>query len=699
MVKLAQLSVFFATALGAIGDVYTVVDVYDASTILDKVTFFTGTDPTHGLVDYVTETVAISTGLVYDADNVTYFRVDNTTELWGTNRPSVRWTSDAAYNDGLFIFDIAHMPFGCGTWPALWLLGSGQTWPYAGEIDIIEGVNTQAKNSQTLHTQPGCNYTAAELTQTGTLTFGDCNSANDANSNEGCGVTNPSNLSYGASFNSIRGGVYATEWSNAGINIWFFPRGSIPSDITSDSPDPSGWGVPSSNWPFGTTCEASFFSDMQIVLDTTFCGDWAGNVYGNGDSCLGGTGQAACDWFVQHSPSEFSEAYWAINSLKVYGSSNSTTTPATATARATTTTSVAATATSTAYTFPSGQYWGNDCTYTGGDITNLQTTGALCGSACESFSGCEYFVWTELNGGTCWLKDYSTSGPIAADTGVCGYLNPASPNYGFSDATTLQWANGCAWTGLLVSNSTSHPDGSVCGGECLSLTECTHFQFNVTASTCDFFDSSAAGPVYQPNGMCGFTTPNSPIATATTANTIAATTTSSSTAATSTGYTFSSGQYWGTYCTYTGGDITNLQTTGALCGPACEAFAGCDYFVWTDLNGGTCWLKDYSTTGPIVANTGVCGYLNPASPNYGFSDATTLQWANDCAWTGSLVSNSTSHPDGSLCGGECLSLTECTHFQFNVTASTCDFFDSSAVGPVYQANGMCGFTTPNPAVV
>ncbi|KAJ3111779.1 hypothetical protein HK100_002560 [Physocladia obscura] len=294
---------------------FQLIDTYDYTNILSKVTFFTGGDPTHGEVTYVSESTAESSGLAYISNNVAYFGVDHT-NVETSGRPSVRWTSNTAYQTGLFVFDIAHMPFGCGTWPALWLLGSGQTWPYAGEIDIIEGVNVNTANQQTLHTQPGCAYTASEMSQTGTLTFGDCNSANGANGNEGCGVANTQANSYGAGFNSNGGGVYATEWTNSAINIWFFPRNAIPSDITAGAPNPAGWGTPSANWPLGSLCSPTFFSNMQIVLDTTFCGDWAGAVYGTG--CTGGSGLAACNTFVLNNPSAFTNAYWAINSLKVY---------------------------------------------------------------------------------------------------------------------------------------------------------------------------------------------------------------------------------------------------------------------------------------------------------------------------------------------------------------------------------------------
>ncbi|KAJ3090812.1 hypothetical protein HK100_007344, partial [Physocladia obscura] len=290
------------------------VDAYDASNIFQMVDFFDGADPTHGDVVFLSGAGAQSAGLAYVQNNIVYFAADSTNVYASSGRPSIRWSSINTYSSGLFVFDVVHMPAGCATWPALWLLGTGQTWPYAGEIDIIEGVNQATTNQQTLHTSEDCSFTASQMAQTATLDFGDCNSANGANGNEGCGTTNYQANAYGAPFNANGGGVYATEWSSTGISIWFFPRNAIPSDITAGAPNPAGWGTPSSNWPFGSWCTANHFQDMTIVLDTTFCGDWAGNAYGS--PCLGGSGIPACNWFVQHSPSAFTEAYWAINSLK-----------------------------------------------------------------------------------------------------------------------------------------------------------------------------------------------------------------------------------------------------------------------------------------------------------------------------------------------------------------------------------------------
>ena len=91
-------------------------------------------------------------------------------------RDSLRISSQTAYGDSVIVLDLAHMPAGCGTWPAFWTLSQRGPWPNGGEIDIIEGmllvsrlsselppyilsragVNKQVFNQATLHTTPGC---------------------------------------------------------------------------------------------------------------------------------------------------------------------------------------------------------------------------------------------------------------------------------------------------------------------------------------------------------------------------------------------------------------------------------------------------------------------------------------------------------------------------------------------------------------
>ena len=83
---------------------------------------------------YVSESVARSSNLIDTSMGSVYMGVDteNVYPLSGPGRPSVRITSKAKYNHGLFVLDLNHMPFGCGTWPAYWLLGPD--WPNNGEI-------------------------------------------------------------------------------------------------------------------------------------------------------------------------------------------------------------------------------------------------------------------------------------------------------------------------------------------------------------------------------------------------------------------------------------------------------------------------------------------------------------------------------------------------------------------------------------
>ena len=92
---------------------------------------------------------------------------------------------------------------------------TGPNWPAGGEIDIIEGVNDYTNNQATLHTNPGCSLASTDsktLAISGTLIGGvDC--AVSTTSNQGCGVRSNANTTYGAGFNSIGGGVYASTFS------------------------------------------------------------------------------------------------------------------------------------------------------------------------------------------------------------------------------------------------------------------------------------------------------------------------------------------------------------------------------------------------------------------------------------------------------------------------------------------------------
>ncbi|KAF2035926.1 hypothetical protein EK21DRAFT_53156 [Setomelanomma holmii] len=276
--------------------------------------FFTGADPTEeGFVKYVDEATAKQTNLINGSSTTAaVFGTDVTNKTPG-GRPSIRLESKKTYDQGLIVLDLAHMPFGCGTWPAFWTLGPN--WPTGGEIDILEGVNEYTNNGMTLHTGPGCSIGSDTTAFSGSVTTSNCDVAAEGQSkNVGCSIESPSKQSYGAGLNQNGGGVYAMEWNSDAISVYFFPRGSIPADALGDSPDTSGWGKPAAK--FAGACDIDQrFAAQQIIIDNTFCGQWAGAIWEDG-SCA--SKAATCEDYVRDNPQAFTEAYWEINALKVY---------------------------------------------------------------------------------------------------------------------------------------------------------------------------------------------------------------------------------------------------------------------------------------------------------------------------------------------------------------------------------------------
>jgi hypothetical protein len=267
-------------------------------------------------VNYVDQSTAQSDGLIGTSNGSIYMGVDHTNVASGSGRSSVRLTSTKSYTHGLIILDVEHMPGGiCGTWPAFWTVGPN--WPNAGEIDIIEGVNSQTADAMTLHTADGCSITN-NGDFSGSVVTPQCGvDASGQATNAGCQILTSNSATYGSGFNEGEGGVYATEWTSSAISIWFFARSAIPSDISAGSPDPTGWGNPLASFSGGCDID-DFFMDHQIVFDTTFCGDWAGNVWTADATCSALA--STCQDFVQNNPSAFEDAYWSVNSLMVYQS-------------------------------------------------------------------------------------------------------------------------------------------------------------------------------------------------------------------------------------------------------------------------------------------------------------------------------------------------------------------------------------------
>ena len=293
---------------------YSLVETWQGKNFLDYFNFHVGSDPTNGYVNYLDKSSAESAGLVKLTDSGSvYLGVDHATKLDpnGKGRDSVRIGSKKYYDQSLVIADIAHMPGSvCGTWPAFWSVG--KEWPGDGEIDIIEGVNLQDHNEIVMHTAGTCSLTDTDMT--GTVNATGCG---EDLGTVGC-VIEGHKGSYGTSFNGQGGGVYAMEWTDEYLKIWYFPRSSIPASIKSGKPDVTQFGTPMAL--VEESCDvANAFKSQSFIFDVTFCGDWAGGVFGNsGCPATDADSFKSCHNYVANHPAEFKETYWEINSVKIY---------------------------------------------------------------------------------------------------------------------------------------------------------------------------------------------------------------------------------------------------------------------------------------------------------------------------------------------------------------------------------------------
>jgi hypothetical protein len=203
----------------------------------------------------------------------------------------------------------------------------GPNWPTGGEIDILEGVNEATHNGMTLHTGPGCSVGQDVSQFSGSVVTPNCDvAAVGQGKNVGCSIKDPSPQSYGAGLNEAGGAIFATEWNSAGISVWRFERGSAPADVLGDAPDPTKWGKP--NAKFAGACNIDqMFAEQQIIIDTTFCGDWAGaeTVWSNATTGSCASKAPTCKDWVRDNPQAFTEAYWEIAALKVYQNDGATT--------------------------------------------------------------------------------------------------------------------------------------------------------------------------------------------------------------------------------------------------------------------------------------------------------------------------------------------------------------------------------------
>jgi hypothetical protein len=114
----------------------------------------------------------------------------------------------------------------------------------------------------------------------------------------------------GFPINRQGGGTYVAEWVFDGeIKIWFFNQQDSSKFIpyNSNEIDTSTWPAPYAKF---NPCPGAF-RDMQIVINTTLCGDMASPDFSNKN--LG-----VCGEYVANQWNSFADAYWLINSVRIY---------------------------------------------------------------------------------------------------------------------------------------------------------------------------------------------------------------------------------------------------------------------------------------------------------------------------------------------------------------------------------------------
>ena len=340
------------------------IELQEGKKFFDYYDFLDGPDSlgSAGYNVYVGQKRAEELGLanVTREKDIEYIYMSSAAGDEGGFRESVRLEGKRRYDRGLFILDVAHMPSGCGVWPAFWLTDE-DAWPDNGEIDIVEGINTQSVAKTALHTSESCSMyahvptwsktgvwdtaTGIPNTYTGVPDYethveaDNCwNMAPHQWGNQGCVGVSTDNGTIGEPMNAIGGGVYVLEWdpANGYIKSWVFKRGQVPQNLkdsirTASSsipvlPEPETWSLPYAYFAIGegSGCSADHFKNNRLIFNLAFCGAVAGNRFFRDCPALSQEWNVSsdsvltCNAYLASNPEALSEAYWKVRGVYVY---------------------------------------------------------------------------------------------------------------------------------------------------------------------------------------------------------------------------------------------------------------------------------------------------------------------------------------------------------------------------------------------
>jgi len=191
-----------------------------------------------------------------------------------------------------------YVPWGCGVWPAFYTIGRGPTWPYGGEMDILEHVNDMGVFTS-FHTGKDCQLDEQKVSRFTRMTdvnnesndgrLYDCKTKYCADcKNLGCA---PNNMPLrGAKQWAEHPGVVMMERTPEFVKIFYIPMHEFPDELNTDQPIPEKWSeYIISYYPFAASPSCpnpdDVMAEQEIVLSIAFCGDWASKVWAKSETC------------------------------------------------------------------------------------------------------------------------------------------------------------------------------------------------------------------------------------------------------------------------------------------------------------------------------------------------------------------------------------------------------------------------------
>lgn len=346
---------------------YVLVECQEGGNFFDFYNFRDGADSvgSAGYNTYVSKERAEELGIisVVNDNDASYVYISSSSTTSGY-RESVRLEGKRRFDHGLFILNVTHMPTGCGVWPAFWLTDE-ENWPNHGEIDILEGINTQTVAKTALHTGALCSMYAQVPPKawtgkwdratgvfdrfTGKPDFNTSVPADDCWveaphqwGNQGCVAVHSDAESLGSPLNANGGALFVLDLdpANGYIKSWVIrPKiEGIPTNLYDSirtasqsedqrvSPDPASWSIlPYAYFAIGngTKCTADHFQNMRLIFNMAFCGNVAGNRFQKDCPSIQTRGSfenpvEQCNDYVASNPGAFAEAFWAIGGVYVF---------------------------------------------------------------------------------------------------------------------------------------------------------------------------------------------------------------------------------------------------------------------------------------------------------------------------------------------------------------------------------------------